>query len=85
MQNLPHADHLEHALVLAAGLHWSVIGEFTSPPSGSTPAFIASDVRLVNDDGSETADMLHHLAPVFVAQLEQQVIESLLEERTGAA
>ncbi|MBP0629946.1 hypothetical protein [Cupriavidus sp. AcVe19-1a] len=81
---LQHASHREHAIVLVAGLHWSVFGEFTTSPSGSTATFIASDVRLVNDDGSETTDMLDHLAPMFVAQLEQQVIDSLLEGRRAA-
>ncbi|MGE8453993.1 MAG: hypothetical protein ACN6OP_25960, partial [Pseudomonadales bacterium] len=45
-------------IVILAGLYWSVGGNFTTPAPGRTPAFIATDIRLVNDDGSESTPML---------------------------
>ena len=75
----------QRAVVHTAGLFWSVTGEFTSPAPGRTPAFLASDIRLVNDDGSETDDMLDLLADAFVSQIEEQAAESLREDRRAAA
>lgn len=72
-------------VVQCAGLFWSITGEFTTPALGRTPAFTATDVRLVNDDGSESADMLDMLASAFVAQLQAQAVESLTEGRRYAA
>ncbi|MCY0856008.1 hypothetical protein [Cupriavidus sp. D39] len=51
------------AVVTAAGLFWSVTGEFTTPGLGQAPRFQATDVRLVNADGSETTEMLDDLPP----------------------
>ncbi|NSX14031.1 hypothetical protein HTY52_08095 [Cupriavidus taiwanensis] len=80
----PQADQ-QRAVVLTAGLFWSVTGEFSTPAPGCSPAFIASDIRLVNDDGSETADMLDLLADAFVSQIEEQAAESVMEDRRAAA
>lgn len=81
----PKRADQQHAVVTIAGLFWSVTGEFTTPAPGRTPAFIASDIRLVNDDGSETADMLDLLADAFVALIEEQAVESLMEAPRAAA
>ncbi|AJG19037.1 hypothetical protein [Cupriavidus basilensis] len=72
------------AVVTAAGLFWSVTGELTTPALGQTPKFVASDVRLISDDGSETTEMLDNLHPDFVAHLEEQAAESIAEERAEA-
>ncbi|MGT2505709.1 hypothetical protein [Cupriavidus basilensis] len=82
-QPRPRADEAQ-AVVTAAGLFWSVTGEFTTPALGQTPKFVASDVRLVNADGSETTEMLDNLHPDFVAHLEEQAAESMVEERADA-
>ncbi|MEZ7780495.1 hypothetical protein O4A46_01650 [Cupriavidus gilardii] len=71
-------------VVHAAGLFWSVTGEFTTPAIGRTPAFLPTDVRLVNDDGSETEDMLDNLHPTFVAHLSELAVESLQDDRCVA-
>ncbi|WP_373379873.1 hypothetical protein [Cupriavidus nantongensis] len=80
----PRKDQ-QRAVVHTAGLFWSITGEFTTPTPGRASAFIASDIRLVNDDGSETADMLDLLADAFVSQIEEQAAESLMEDRRAAA
>ncbi|GAB7543444.1 hypothetical protein [Cupriavidus sp. 8B] len=72
------------AVVTAAGLFWSVTGEFTTPGLGQAPRFQATDVRLVNADGSETTEMLDDLHPDFIAHLEEQAVESLEEDRADA-
>lgn len=72
------------AVVTAAGLFWSVTGEITTPGLGHAPKFVASDVRLINADGSETTEMLDNLHPAFVAHLEEQAAESMAEERAEA-
>ncbi|WP_454056064.1 hypothetical protein [Cupriavidus sp. Marseille-Q8015] len=74
----------KRALVEAAGLFWSVTGELTTPAIGRTPAFIASDIRLVHDDGSVSDAMLDHLHADFVAHLEQQAAEDIAESRRAA-
>ncbi|GMG89637.1 hypothetical protein Cmtc_08570 [Cupriavidus sp. TKC] len=58
------------AVVLAEGLFWSVVGEFTTPAPGRTPAFIASDIALVFEDGHVSSSMVDNLAAEFVAHLE---------------
>lgn len=65
----------------AAGLFWSVTGEFTTPGLGQAPRFQATDIRLINTDGSETSDMQDNLHADFVAHLEDQAVESLAEDR----
>lgn len=75
----------QRAVVHTAGLFWSVTGEFTTPALGSMPAFISSDIRLVNDDGSESDDMLDLLADAFVSQIEERAAESLMEDQRAAA
>ena len=58
------------AVVLAEGLFWSVVGEFTTPELGLTPAFIASDIALVFEDGHVSSSMVDNLAAAFIAHLE---------------
>lgn len=72
------------AVITAAGLFWSVTGELTTPALGHAPKFVASDVRLINPDGSETTEMLDNLHPDFVSHLEEQAAESMAEERAEA-
>ncbi|MGE8369345.1 hypothetical protein [Cupriavidus sp.] len=70
---------------MAAGLFWSVTGEFTTPAPGRSPAFIACDIRLVNDDGSESASMQDLFAKAFIEQIEELAAESLAEDRRALA
>ena len=72
------------ALVLAAGLFWSVTGDLTTPPLGTTPAFIARDIRLVHEDGSVSDAMLEYLDTSFVSHLELQAAEDIATERRAA-
>lgn len=72
-------------VVLADGLFWAVVGEFTTPAPGHAPAFIAADIRQLMVDGSETVDMLDKLAPDYVRLLEERAAESLLAGRRYAA
>lgn len=65
------------AVVLAEGLFWSVVGEFTTPGYGHTPAFQASDIAIVFEDGSVTSSLIDSLATDFVAHLEQLAAISL--------
>ena len=58
-------------IVHASGLYWSVTGE-------AEPNFIATDIRLVSDDGSESAEnLIDQLAPSFVEHLEELVADEL--------
>ncbi|KJK17746.1 hypothetical protein UB46_34630 [Burkholderiaceae bacterium 16] len=72
-------------VVMTAGLLWAVTGEFTTPAPGRTPAFIACDIRLVNDDGSESAPMQDLFAKAFIEQIEELAAESLAEDPRVAA
>jgi len=63
---------------------WSITGEFTTPGPGAAPRFMATDVRMVNDDGSETANVLDLFDAHFMAHLEEQAAESLADERAEA-
>lgn len=74
----------KRALVEAAGLFWSVTGELTTPPLGTTPAFIASDIRLVHEDGSVSDAMLDYLDASFLTHLELQAAEDIATERRAA-
>ncbi|GAA7771991.1 hypothetical protein HpMS107_60500 [Helicobacter pylori] len=58
------------AVVLSEGLFWSVVGEFTTPAPGLTPAFIASDIALVFEDGNVSSSLIDSLAAEFIAHLE---------------
>ncbi|WP_434033564.1 hypothetical protein [Cupriavidus sp. a3] len=75
----------ERAVVPADGLYWAVIGEFTTPAPGRTPAFIAHDIRQLMVDGSETVDMIDNLAPAYVQHLEALASDELARSRRYAA
>ncbi|AMR77642.1 hypothetical protein [Cupriavidus nantongensis] len=70
---------------MTAGLFWSVTGEFSTPGIGQTPMFEASDIRLINDDGSESAPMQDIFSKAFIEQLEADAVESLTEGGRAAA
>lgn len=65
------------AVVLAEGLFWSVVGEFSTPGYGHTPAFQASDIAIVFEDGSVTSSLIDSLAADFVSHLEELAAYSL--------
>ncbi|WP_434033683.1 hypothetical protein [Cupriavidus sp. a3] len=75
----------ERAVVTADGLYWAVIGEFTTPTPGRTPAFVAHDIRQLMVDGSETIDMIDNLAPAYVRHLEALAADDLALSRRYAA
>ncbi|GLC92347.1 hypothetical protein Tamer19_17550 [Cupriavidus sp. TA19] len=58
------------------GRYWAVTGHVAVAPD-HPPAFIATDVRQLMVDGSETVDMLHNLAPALVVRIERMAADSL--------
>jgi hypothetical protein len=82
-QPLQRADQ-QRALVTAAGLFWLITGYLTTPPIGTTPAFTASDVRLVYEDGSVSDAMLENLDASFIAKLELEAAEDIATPRRVA-
>lgn len=73
----PRRTDQRGAVVMAEGLFWSVIGEFTTPGYGHTPAFIASDIALVYEDGAVSSSMVDNLSATFVAHLELLVSQAI--------
>lgn len=71
------------AVVMAEGLFWSVVGEFTTPGYGHTPAFQAADIAIVFEDGSVSSSMVDNLSADFIAHLELLATYSL-ENREAA-
>lgn len=82
-QPRPRADQ-QRALVTAAGLFWLITGDLTTPAIGRTPAFIATDVRLVFEDSSVSDAMLDNLDPAFIAKLELEAADDIATARRAA-
>ncbi len=81
----PFRADTARSIVLSAGLYWSIRDNFTTPSPDSAPAFSVTDIRLVNDDGSESAPMLHIFARAFIEQIEAQAAESQADDRRPMA
>ncbi|WP_367394546.1 hypothetical protein [Cupriavidus sp. Agwp_2] len=58
------------------GRYWAVTGHVWVDPD-HPPTFVATDVRQLMVDGSETVDMLGNLAPALVAHIERTAAASL--------
>ncbi len=74
----------ERAVVFHSDLFWQIDGELTTQGYGHPAGYIAIEVRLVNADGSVTADQIDDLAPSFIKTLESLALEDIADGRRAA-
>jgi len=71
-------------LVMSGGVYWLLTGDYTTPGLGRTPAFIATDIRLVLADSGVSDEMLANLDATFIQHLEQQAVANIAAMRRAA-
>lgn len=71
-------------LVMSGGVYWLLTGEYTTPGLGRTPAFIATDIRLLLDKNGVSEGMLENLDASFIEHLEQHAVANIAAMRRAA-